>query len=165
MPYPKDAFGVSASLELYSLAYVSQARRPITEGELDQIVVAASGFNATQMVTGVLLHDGSTFLQFLEGPESGIERVYDRIKASSKHTILAELTRGRARRRHFERWNMASRQAKRDTLLAISSARWDRLVATMSKDQMEPDGIRALLQFWDAGSGGSGGMPGLYEPA
>lgn len=132
-----------------SLVYVSQARRRLTSYELDEIVVDASAHNCMRDVTGVLLYDDGTFLQYLEGPESGIESIYERIKRATRHTIVAELHHGYASRRYFHRWYMACRKATPGSIVELGAARWEHTLAKTLADVSPPDGVRTLTDFWE----------------
>ncbi len=55
----------------------------LASSKLDQIVDDAAHFNLDAGVTGVLLFDGTRFLQYLEGPDDGIGVAYSRVLGSS----------------------------------------------------------------------------------
>lgn len=58
-------------MPIRAVAYVSEA--PDTDlRKVDQIVADAAAFNLQAGVTGVLLFDGTRFLQYIEGPEDGL---------------------------------------------------------------------------------------------
>lgn len=91
-----------------AIAYVSEASRNLTEQRLQELVAEAVQFNESADVTGTLLFDGSRFLQYLEGPEAGINAAYARILAAGSHSGIVELNRGRVGRRQFPHWRMRS---------------------------------------------------------
>ena len=88
-------------MPLRAIAYVSEATRNLAAERLQQLVTDAMLFNESVDVTGVLLFDGTRFLQYLEGPEAGVGAAYTRILAASSHNGLVELNRGRVGRRQF----------------------------------------------------------------
>ncbi|WHQ73744.1 diguanylate phosphodiesterase [Pantoea sp. Lij88] len=61
----------------------------------------ASTINAAHDVTGILLFNGTHFFQLLEGPEAGIQAVYQRICADRRHHNVVELMRDYAPSRRF----------------------------------------------------------------
>lgn len=61
----------------------------------------ASKINAANDVTGILLFNGTHFFQLLEGPEAGIQAVYQRICADRRHHNVVELMRDYAPYRRF----------------------------------------------------------------
>ena len=66
-------------MSLHAIAYASEARADLQTTDLDRLLADATAFNRVAGVTGVLMFDGSRFLQYLEGPEDGIDSVYQRI--------------------------------------------------------------------------------------
>ncbi|MGM3151424.1 BLUF domain-containing protein, partial [Escherichia coli] len=62
-------------MPLRAIAYVSQASPDLSPERLDALVEDAARFNKLAGVTGVLLHDGGRFLQYIEGPPDGIDSV------------------------------------------------------------------------------------------
>ncbi|HIE0525017.1 TPA: BLUF domain-containing protein, partial [Stenotrophomonas maltophilia] len=93
-------------MPLRAIAYVSEASDSLTAERLQQLVMDAVLFNESADVTGTLLFDGSRFLQYLEGPEAGVNAAYKRILAAGSHSGVVELNRGRVGRRQFPHWRM-----------------------------------------------------------
>lgn len=137
-------------MSVVAVCYTSQARPGLTRGELDELLVDAVAHNTIQEVTGVLLHDGANFLQYFEGPPEGVARIYERIRAASKHRDITELFHGAAPRRYFSQWHMGSRVAAPGSLLALASAKWSRMHPNLDEDVTASPGVDALLAFWDA---------------
>ncbi|MGC0888422.1 diguanylate phosphodiesterase [Pantoea agglomerans] len=74
---------------------------------LPAMVDNASKINAAHEVTGILLFNGTHFFQLLEGPEAGIQAVYQRICADRRHHNVVELMRDYAPYRRFGNAGMA----------------------------------------------------------
>ncbi|NEG60667.1 diguanylate phosphodiesterase [Pantoea agglomerans] len=74
---------------------------------LSTMVDNASEINAAHDVTGILLFNGTHFFQLLEGPEAGIQAVYQRICADRRHHNVVELMRDYAPYRRFGNAGMA----------------------------------------------------------
>lgn len=74
---------------------------------LPSMVDNASKINAAHDVTGILLFNGTHFFQLLEGPEAGIQAVYQRICADRRHHNVVELMRDYAPYRRFGNAGMA----------------------------------------------------------
>jgi len=113
--------------EFVQLCYTSTATKPMTQSDLEALLQSARQFNASQDVTGVLLHHTGSFLQYLEGPRRGIERVYARIRVSPLHTDLFELLDGPADERLFPDWKMGSTGVPESTMLSLRNASWNSL--------------------------------------
>lgn len=107
-------------MTLCAIAYVSEAAPDMPQQRLDALAADAARFNRVAGVTGVLLYDGSRFLQYLEGPDDGVASVYERIVHATAHTAVQELASGRVPSRHVPYWSMR--------WLPVSDALVDRLV-------------------------------------
>ena len=95
--------------ELHALVYVSTATRTLSDDELRHLLERARTRNAKEGVTGVLLYSHGNFIQYLEGPASGIEKVYSVIKADPQHHGIIELMNETIESREFSDWSMAFR--------------------------------------------------------
>ena len=93
-------------MSLHAIAYASEARADLQTTDLDRLLADATAFNRVAGVTGVLMFDGSRFLQYLEGPEDGIDSVYQRIANARSHGQLKVLCRAPVAQRHSRagRW-------------------------------------------------------------
>ena len=109
----------SASPALSTLVYRSRAVAPQSFEDLQQITRTAQARNHREAVTGVLLHDDSSFFQWLEGPAAGVERIMQSIRDDPRHTDLDVLDQRPSSARRFDGWDM--KLAARGT----ASARWN----------------------------------------
>jgi hypothetical protein len=126
-----DRIPPSGEGELYAIVYVSTAARTLTIPELRRIQERAQARNCKEKVTGVLLYSDGTFMQYLEGPASGLYGVYEVIKADSQHYGIVDLVREPLAQREFSDWSMAFRvidafgqplEAEQDAELALRLA-------------------------------------------
>ena len=76
--------------DLRCIVYLSVATKPITDAEMEALLVSARKFNAAQNVTGILLHLDGNFVQYIEGTEDALHKVYQRITRSSKHKDIVQ---------------------------------------------------------------------------
>ncbi len=76
--------------DLRCIVYLSVATKPITDAEMETLLVSARKFNAAQNVTGILLHLDGNFVQYIEGTEDALHKVYQRITRSSKHKDIVQ---------------------------------------------------------------------------
>ena len=88
-------------MPIRAVVYASQAAEGLSIDRLKALVADAARFNKLAGVTGVLLHDGTRFVQYFEGPEDGVASVYERVLQSASHTDVVELARGRVSTRQF----------------------------------------------------------------
>ena len=128
--------GLSATaggvMPLRAIAYVSEASDSLTAERLQQLVMDAVLFNESADVTGTLLFDGSRFLQYLEGPEAGVNGAYKRILAAGSHSGVVELNRGRVGRRQFPHWRMCCVRVDELALGKIAISDWTGFVRSAS---------------------------------
>jgi len=145
-------------MPLRAIAYVSEATRNLTAERLQQLVTDAMLFNESVDVTGVLLFDGTRFLQYLEGPEAGVGAAYTRILAASSHNGLVELNRGRVGRRQFPHWRMHSVRVDELALGKIAISDWTGFVRSASALDSGKSALDRLLSVsqshTEAGAGG-----------
>lgn len=91
---------------VHTLAYKSKAIATLDLADLDGILVGSRSRNLKAQVTGVLIFMDGVFTQYLEGPEQGVNEIFDRIKASSLHQEVEELSRGWIATRQYPDWSM-----------------------------------------------------------
>lgn len=135
--------------ELKAVVYQSQAVHRMTARELDGPLIGARPFNEKAKVTGALLHDAGTFLQYFEGPPEGVERVYARIRQSSQHEQLVELLNEPIDTRQFARWHMAFCNAPPSVLKEIANEMWTRTLPDLRAKHALSPGLQLLLDFWE----------------
>ena len=97
-------------MSLHAIAYASEARADLQTTDLDRLLADATAFNRVAGVTGVLMFDGARFLQYLEGPEDGIDSVFQRILNARSHGQLKVLCRAPVVQRAFPRWSATLRR-------------------------------------------------------
>ena len=134
--------------KLYAVAYVSSAVRMLDDAELEALLMDARAFNLTQRVTGVLLHHDGTFFQYFEGPVDGIDAVYAKVRASTRHRGIVELMRQEVKNREFSNWSMGFSAVSTNLMLELERARWSKLARQLQTHPGHSDGLSLLLQFW-----------------
>ena len=134
--------------ELTAVVYRSQAVRPMSVRELDQLLAGARAFNEKAKVSGALLHHQGTFLQYFEGPRESVERVYARIRRSPEHGQLVELLYQPIDARQFSRWHMAFSEPSLSVLEEIANEMWTMALPALRAEQTRSPGLQHLLDFW-----------------
>ncbi len=112
-------------MPLRAIAYVSESVPARMQGRLDEVVEDAARFNRLAGVTGVLLHDGTRFLQYLEGPPDALDLAFDRIVQSRSHAGVVELARGAVATRQFPYWAMRRLPVTAECLEALAQGDWE----------------------------------------
>jgi len=142
---------------LHALVYVSSATHLLSAAELNHLVERARARNTQEGVTGVLLYSHGNFMQYLEGPHSGMSKVYEIIKADPLHHGLIELLREPIEAREFSEWSMAFRnisafgEANPPEIDAVF------LEARSVRPRPSSAGHVLLSKFWNKGS-----VPGAF---
>ena len=91
---------------MLQLIYSSAAVTPFSQADLNKLLDLACRRNDLFCVTGMLLYHSGSFLQVLEGPESGIDTIYRSITRDKRHINHKLLNRSEVTRREFEGWSM-----------------------------------------------------------
>jgi hypothetical protein len=96
-------------MSVYRLLFVStvslQASR-VLPSTVEDILFESLPRNARDKITGLLLCDGFSFFQVIEGARAKVEACYARIERDARHTDVTLRLRGRVARRMFPRWSM-----------------------------------------------------------
>jgi len=90
-------------MPLRQLLYASRSAPGV---DVDRILQQSRHNNAVDGITGLLWHDGSHFLQVIEGPESSVAATYARIVSDSRHDELTILSDRAIAAREFGYWSM-----------------------------------------------------------
>ena len=64
---------------LHQIVYVSKPTRSMTLSEVRELIIKAQINNHFKDLTGILLFDGDTFLQVLEGPKDTVMALFEKI--------------------------------------------------------------------------------------
>lgn len=125
-------------MKLTSVTYTSLARRDLQAFDLEDIHCTAREINAVDGITGLLVFNGTHFLQIVEGTASAIDELVARLRTDSRHTGFEIRDQQKVDARSFPGWSMelvrvnASYFQARDTIA-------DRLPDTV------PEAIRSRL--------------------
>ena len=94
---------------MYQLIYASSASYLFTDEELLALLAQCRNKNASLDVTGLLLYKDGNFLQALEGEESTVHSLYDKISLDRRHKGHLVLLKGQVKERDFADWSMGFR--------------------------------------------------------
>ncbi len=130
---------------LTSIVYVSTATPPMSESELEGLLIEARALNMVTHTTGVLLYSDGSFMQCFEAADADARITWNRIRASRRHTGIIELVNEQVAQRSFGDWQMGFARPPQSKLLALSSAQWQRHADT---GEANSAGLRLLREFW-----------------
>lgn len=125
-------------MSLTTVTYTSLARLDLQEVDLEDIYQTAREQNALDGISGLLVFNGTHFLQIIEGSEAAIEDLIERLRRDQRHTGFEIRDRRKVETRSFPDWSMelvrvkASYFEARDTIA-------DRIPETV------PEAIQARL--------------------
>jgi hypothetical protein len=104
-----DAAMGGPSEPVFRLVYRSHSRIPVDERPttLADILRVARSTNARAAITGALLITDNWFVQALEGAESAVQALYERIRQDARHENVTMIESGSQDVRVFSRWAMA----------------------------------------------------------
>lgn len=92
---------------MYELLYVSNSVGDWHELRLERLLRECRELNDESQITGLLLFDGETFLQLIEGGRETVLDLYDSIREDPRHGNVTTVTSGPVESRRFARWSMA----------------------------------------------------------
>ena len=94
---------------IFRLAYVSCAVEMLTDADLDDIESKSLIANDARDVTGLLIVNGRRILQILEGRESAVLELYEKIRKDPRHFIAKLVSTVEDEGRMLLTWNMVVR--------------------------------------------------------
>ena len=97
-----------AATGLIQLVYVSVAVPRLDPDQIDRVRVSSEARNAKLGITGLLLHQGSSFYGVLEGDRRRVFRLMERIITDPRHHDVQILRESPVSRRRFENWSFGA---------------------------------------------------------
>lgn len=95
-----------AAMRMKCLTYTSLARLDLEDEDLAAIMKTARRMNALNSVTGLLIFNGTHFLQVIEGPHSSIDELMSRLRDDSRHHHVEIRDEHDIEQRCFPDWSM-----------------------------------------------------------
>lgn len=88
------------------LIYVSRTDNITFENNKD-ILTSSFSFNRENMVSGALIYGLGFFVQCLEGDDTAVEELYQKICQDTRHYDVKLVCKKSIDERHFPEWNMS----------------------------------------------------------
>ncbi len=92
---------------IHYLIYVSSAVKPMSEQEIQDILVPARIKNARLQITGLLVYRSGNFIQYIEGSQESIQSLYQSLCKDIRHRDMTVLDENTVNVRLFGDWEMA----------------------------------------------------------
>lgn len=141
---------------VYQLIYTSIATSALDDFALREIAQSSSYSNQELGLTGLLLFNGRSLLQVIEGDEMSVYSLYGKVKRDKRHTHCQILTVGTAKERSFSNWFMGykniSGRADGDVLFNLSKKK-SRTVLPFPPPNDLPHSLEALTPSYQKASG------------
>ena len=93
-------------MRLKSLTYTSLARLDLQASDLEDIHRAARELNSLEGITGLLIFNGTHFLQIIEGTDNAIEDLVARLRRDPRHESIEIREERQIDERSFPDWSM-----------------------------------------------------------
>ena len=93
-------------MDLKSLTYTSLAQMDLSADDLHAIHHAARELNALDAITGMLVFNGTHFLQIIEGETAAIDDLVVRLRRDRRHSGLEIRDERMIQERSFPDWSM-----------------------------------------------------------
>lgn len=105
---------------LHELIYASRANSNFNSEILEDILAISRVNNTKNGVTGLLIFDGTTFCQILEGKKETLDATYQRIIKDDRHIDHTLFHSGVIEERSFSQWAMSFKRMNE----AVSMESW-----------------------------------------
>ena len=93
-------------MDLKALTYTSLASLDLASADLEDIHCTAIELNALDGVTGILVFNGTHFLQIIEGADTAIDDLLERLRRDHRHSGLEVRDERKIESRSFPDWSM-----------------------------------------------------------
>ena len=93
-------------MDMKSLTYTSLARIDLHAADLEAIHATARDLNALDGISGMLIFNGTHFLQIIEGAETAIDDLVARLRRDPRHSGFEVRDERRIAARSFPDWSM-----------------------------------------------------------
>ena len=129
---------------MYRLVYVSTAVEGLSDEDIESILNVSQSNNDERYVTGFLAHNGSNFMQALEGAREEVDEIYNRIVNDKRHFGVARIIGEPVTTRAFPDWSMNYHRVDDDEGSSTMVLRKDDSVDAL----LNPDMPRDLLYLF-----------------
>jgi len=128
---------------------MSAQAQTLRDKDIEDLLFYAREKNRRLAITGVLLLIQGKFIQYIEGYEQDIDRVYESIKVDTRHNDLLLLDSGYIENRQYTNWSMAYKKVENNeikNLLGYSELNLDDLFLNPPEEKTHPV-LKVLYNF------------------
>jgi hypothetical protein len=127
---------------LHHCLYLSSARRKFDDDALKDLLAVSRRNNEAAGVSGMLLHAGGNFNQYIEGDDDAVRTLFNRIKSDPRHAGVLIVSEGPVEERYFSDWSMGCRGLTAQDASAIGGFDMNR---ESLEQRLSPDAPRILV--------------------
>jgi len=128
---------------------MSVQAQTLRDSDIEELLFNAREKNKRLAITGVLLLIQGKFIQYIEGYEEDIDKVYESIKVDTRHNDLLLLDSGYIDKRQYNSWSMAYRKVQNSEItdiLGYSELNLDDLFLNPAEEKTHPV-LKVLYNF------------------
>ena len=118
-------------MDLKSLTYTSLAKLDLSADDLHAIHRTAQELNSIDGITGLLVFNGTHFLQIIEGADPAIDDLLARLRRDPRHSGLEVRDERKVESRSFPDWSMELVRVKASYFEATETIK-DRIPPTVA---------------------------------
>jgi hypothetical protein len=142
---------------IYRLIYTSIATSALDDFALREIAQSSSYSNQELGVTGLLLFDGRSILQVIEGDEMSVYSLYGKLKRDKRHTHCQILIAGLGQTREFSNAfmgyeNISGREGA-DALFNLNKKKFKSVLSFPPPHESPSDDLEALVPSYQKAIG------------
>ena len=90
---------------LYSIGYISNSVALLNSGELENLSTFIMEHRKNYDISGILIYQGGTFFQVLEGEKRRIDLLFHKIKSEERHNSITNIVNDPIESRMFTDYN------------------------------------------------------------
>ncbi|MEM9530081.1 MAG: BLUF domain-containing protein [Pseudomonadota bacterium] len=134
---------------MIQVSYVSRTAAPMSDQDLLALLLECQEKNRSRGITGLLLYANGTFLQAIEGEESVIDSLVEKIWGDPRHRNVKLLQRRPVSQREYKDWSMGFERVTDEELQKIEGLR-EFGVEDFTFDQLasDQDTVESLMQHY-----------------
>lgn len=136
--------------QLIHCIYASKAAPSFEEHAIPELLEVARRNNAARGITGMLLYVERNFFQVLEGDESTVGEVFERIRSDNRHGRVTQIIREPVFERAFSEWTMGFANVDRAQIRSHIGEN-DFFATATCLEQLNPGRARKLLAAFRLG--------------
>jgi hypothetical protein len=142
-------------MNLIQLVYISRSTfvssnpKNAIEPHVARILLASRINNAKNNIVGVLYFGDGCFFQCLEGEETAVDLLYEKIRKDSRHKELKILTRKSIDSLSFSKWNMKYVPLEKQMMQLLDSNGYDTFDPYRFSDEMTMKALEILYSAYE----------------